>query len=292
MEVRPQGGAVVETRAAAVKTREAVVARARFGNKPPTSFRAHRCRVEARKILPHGKRHSNERVSTTARSSTPRRSTIGCRCSPTLRSTARPRATIPDSRSDATKPCARERRRDSDFFPYSRWISVWRRTPPVAWASSPTAKQGTAGLDVVGQVGGIGRDERIYAVRFIADRGYVVTFRQIDPLYVVDLSNPNAPTVAGELEMTGYSAYLHPVGDGLLLGVGREATEWGGLLGTQVSLFDVSDANAPRLVDRFALEGDGGSEVEWDHHAFLYWEPEQVAVIPIQYSREIDGTGY
>lgn len=81
-------------------------------------------------------------------------------------------------------------------------------------------QRGTA-LEQVGRVGGLGRGERIYAVRFIADAGYLVTFRQIDPLYTLDLREPERPRVVGELKIPGYSAYLHPIGDGLLLGVGR-----------------------------------------------------------------------
>ena len=72
-------------------------------------------------------------------------------------------------------------------------------------------------LRIVGSVGGLGRDERIFAVRFIGDIGYVVTFRETDPLYTIDLSDPTAPEVVGELKILGYSAYLHPIGDGLLL---------------------------------------------------------------------------
>ena len=96
----------------------------------------------------------------------------------------------------------------------------------------------------LGQVGGLGKGERIYSVRFIDDVGYVVTFRQVDPLYTVDLSAPANPRVRGELKIRGYSAYLHPVGRDLLLGVGQDATEQGQLLGTQLSLFDVSDVRA------------------------------------------------
>ncbi|MFB3098984.1 MAG: beta-propeller domain-containing protein, partial [Acidimicrobiia bacterium] len=82
-------------------------------------------------------------------------------------------------------------------------------------------------LETIGSVDGIGRGERIYAVRFIKDRGYVVTFRQVDPLYVIDLSDPRRPTVEGELKIHGYSAYLHPVSDDLLLGVGQDADHTG-----------------------------------------------------------------
>ena len=76
----------------------------------------------------------------------------------------------------------------------------------------------------VGRLGGIGRGEQIYAVRFIGASGYVVTFRQVDPLHVIDLADPAEPRLAGELEIPGYSAYLHPVGPGLLLGIGQDAS--------------------------------------------------------------------
>lgn len=133
----------------------------------------------------------------------------------------------------------------------------------------------------VGEVGGLGPGEQVYAVRFLGDVGYVVTFRQTDPLYVVDLRDPTAPRVTGELEMLGYSAYLHPVGDGMLLGVGQDATPEGRTLGTLVALFDVSDPTQPRRVAELTLAGSG-SQVEFDHRAFLYWPPTGLAVVPVQ----------
>jgi uncharacterized secreted protein with C-terminal beta-propeller domain len=133
----------------------------------------------------------------------------------------------------------------------------------------------------VGAVGGIGRGERIYAVRFMGPVGYVVTFREMDPLAVVDLSDPTLPTVRGELHLPGYSAYLHPVGDGLLLGVGQDASAEGRALGTQVSLFDVSDPARPTRVRHLSL-GRGWSEAESDHHAFLYWPATGLLVLPFQ----------
>jgi hypothetical protein len=133
----------------------------------------------------------------------------------------------------------------------------------------------------VGRVGDMGRGERIFSVRFIGEVGYVVTFRQTDPLYVVDLRDPENPTVTGELKIPGYSAYLHPIGDGRLIGVGQEATDEGFTIGAKVSLFDVSDPTDPRELDTWVLEG-GYTEVEWDHHAFLYWAPEALAVLPLQ----------
>ena len=84
---------------------------------------------------------------------------------------------------------------------------------------------GDGALSTVGSVSGLGRGETIHSVRFLGDVGYVVTFRQTDPLYTVDLSDPAAPAVTGELKILGYSAYLHPIGDGRLIGVGQDATE-------------------------------------------------------------------
>ncbi len=133
----------------------------------------------------------------------------------------------------------------------------------------------------IGSVDGLGKDERVYAVRFMQDKGYVVTFRQVDPLYVVDLSNPQDPEVKGELKINGYSAYLHPIGEDLLLGVGQDATDEGRIEGTQVSVFDVSDPTDPRRLSRLTFD-DAHSDAEWDHHAFLWWAPEDIAVLPLQ----------
>ena len=132
----------------------------------------------------------------------------------------------------------------------------------------------------IGQVGGLGRGERIFAVRFIGPAGYVVTFRQVDPLYVVDLERPSQPVVRGELKIRGYSAYLHPVGDGLLLGVGQDATDRGVQLGTQLSLFDVSDPSRPRRLHQASVS-NSSSAAEFDHHAFLWWAPRDLAVVPL-----------
>ena len=132
-----------------------------------------------------------------------------------------------------------------------------------------------------GLVTGLGKGERIYAVRFIGDRGYVVTFRQVDPLYVVDLSDPARPAVRGELKIPGFSSYLHPVGDDLLVGIGQSATAQGRTTGTQVSLFDVSDPRAPRRVAQRELDSDW-SEAESDHHAVLWWPARRLLVVPVE----------
>ena len=146
-----------------------------------------------------------------------------------------------------------------------------------------------AELQIVGKVGGLGKGERIYAVRFVGSVGYVVTFRQTDPLYTIDLRNPAAPKVSGELKITGYSAYLHPAGDGRVIGVGQEASDAGRMQGTQVSLFDVSDPATPRRVAQYHVPG-GSSEAEYDPHAFLYWPATGTLVLPIA-SYKVDGLG-
>ncbi len=134
----------------------------------------------------------------------------------------------------------------------------------------------------VGRLSGLGSGQRIYSVRFVGDVGYVVTFRQVDPLYTIDLSDPTAPRVAGQLELEGYSSYLHPLGGGLLLGVGDDVGTTDEPSGAQLELFDVSDPSAPRLVQKATLGEGSSSQVEYDHHAFLFWPPTGLAVLPLQ----------
>lgn len=139
---------------------------------------------------------------------------------------------------------------------------------------------------VVGKAGGLGTGEQIYAVRFVGPVGYVVTFRQTDPLYTLDLSDPAQPRVAGQLPLTGYSAYLYPVDATHLIGVGQGTNTLGETTGTQISLFDVSDLAAPVRLATYDLQF-GHSEAEFDPHAFLYWPPTKLLVIPMQ---QPDGT--
>jgi hypothetical protein len=149
---------------------------------------------------------------------------------------------------------------------------------------SPTASsvfvlsQAGRDLTTIGQISGLGRTERIYAVRFVGDIGYVVTFRRTDPLYVLDLRNPTAPRLIGELKIPGYSSYLQPIGPGRLLGIGQDADANGRVNGTQLSLFDVSDPTNPRQLS--TLKVGGQSNAEYDHHAFLWWPATKNIMIP------------
>jgi uncharacterized secreted protein with C-terminal beta-propeller domain len=153
----------------------------------------------------------------------------------------------------------------------------------------PTGRSGS--LTVVGTVGGMGKGEAVKAVRFIGDRAYVVTFRQVDPFYVVDLSDPTRPAVVGELKAPGYSAYLHPVGDGRLLGVGRDATPEGRVLGTKVALYDVTDPAKPAEVRSLSLP-DTWTSVEQTAKAFLWWAPTRLAAVPVvSYAGAVDASG-
>ncbi len=136
-------------------------------------------------------------------------------------------------------------------------------------------------LVVVGEVGGMGRGEQIRAVRWFGDLAVVVTFRQTDPLYTVDLSTPTAPRVVGELKIPGFSAYLHPVGADLLLGVGQDATLRGRETGAQVSAFDLGDLAAPRRVGTADLGPHSYSPVEDESRAFTYLPTQRLALVPV-----------
>ncbi|MFN8075865.1 MAG: beta-propeller domain-containing protein [Kineosporiaceae bacterium] len=122
-------------------------------------------------------------------------------------------------------------------------------------------------LREVGRVSGFGHDETIRGVRFLGDVGYVVTYRQTDPLYTLDLRVPERPAVVGELKILGYSSFLQPMGEGRLLGVGRSGDEKGATTGVQVVLFDVSDPARPRALTQAGVLG-AWSDIEGDHHAF------------------------
>jgi uncharacterized secreted protein with C-terminal beta-propeller domain len=168
------------------------------------------------------------------------------------------------------------------------WWAPGNETPSESFVT--VLKQNGDGLAAVGRVGELGKGERIFAVRFLGDVGYVVTFRQVDPLYTVGLADPEHPKVLGSLDLLGYSAYLHPVGDGLLLGVGQSANEQGRTEGTQVSLFDVSDPAKPARLSNKVVGSGSSSSVEFDPHAFLWWDPLHLAVIPVQvYDYQADG---
>ncbi|MFZ5870786.1 MAG: beta-propeller domain-containing protein, partial [Actinomycetota bacterium] len=135
-------------------------------------------------------------------------------------------------------------------------------------------------LTPLGSVGGLGKGEQVRAVRWFGDLAVVVTFRQTDPLYTVDLSDPAAPAVVGELKIPGYSAYLHPLGEGMLLGVGQDATETGQVTGAQVSSFDLRDLASPQRIDTLTYR-DAWTDVEGESRAFSYLPDRRLALLPV-----------
>lgn len=128
-------------------------------------------------------------------------------------------------------------------------------------------------LDTIGHLGGLAPGEQIYAMRFLGDTAFMVTFVQVDPLFTIDVSDPTDPRLVGELKIPGYSSYLHPAGEDHLLAVGMAGEEDGSITGFQVSLFDVSDLSAPTLAAALSLESDdwSTSEALWDPHAFTWF---------------------
>ncbi len=132
-----------------------------------------------------------------------------------------------------------------------------------------------------GVIKNIAPSERIYSMRYDGDRGYMVTFRQTDPLFTFDLSDPYDPKILGELKVNGFSTYIHLFGENndRLLTIGRSATDQGRITGNQLQIFDVSDLTRPRQVASYEL-GHGYSEALYDHHAFTYYAPKNVLAIP------------
>ncbi len=130
-------------------------------------------------------------------------------------------------------------------------------------------------LNQIGSVENLAPGETIYSVRFMGDMGYVVTFRQIDPLFVLDLSNPGTPKVVGELKIPGFSNYLHPIGKDTLLGIGQSIDEKTGRQdGIKLSIFDVSDSAKPREINNLILGSSGSYAEVLNNHKALMLNPD------------------
>ena len=124
-------------------------------------------------------------------------------------------------------------------------------------------------LQEVGKADRLAEDEQIYSVRFIGDLGYMVTYKSIDPVFAIDLSDPAAPTVLSELKLPGVSDYLHPYGEGRLFGFGRAVNENAVSEGLQLNMFDVSDPKALKVLAQTTLDGRSYSAALYDHHAIV-----------------------
>ncbi len=165
----------------------------------------------------------------------------------------------------------------------------WRRAPQLAEGGgnnlSVFRQQGQT-LKLVGAIRGLAQGERIYAVRMMEDKGYMVTFRQTDPLYTLDLSRPESPRVVGELKINGFSSYIHPLGAKHLLTIGQDADDNGRVKGLHLQIFDVSNLKSPTRTHHHRFDNDESgrsySQAQNDHHAFTYDPRTRVLAIPMQ----------
>lgn len=136
-------------------------------------------------------------------------------------------------------------------------------------------------LSIVGKLEGMAPGERIYSVRFMGKKGYVVTFRQIDPLFVIDLT-PESPKVLGELKIPGFSDYLHPYDETHIIGFGKDATDSGSIKGMKLALFDVSDVKNPKeLFKEIIGESGTDSELLRNHKALLFSKEKNLLAFPV-----------
>lgn len=151
-------------------------------------------------------------------------------------------------------------------------------------------------LKQIGSIERLAVGERIYAVRFMGNRAYVVTFKQTDPLFVIDLTTPANPKLAGQLKIPGFSSYLHPLSETMLIGIGKEAIDNGergvDVKGLKMSLFDVADIATPKEVAVLSLGGRGSdTPVLYDHKAFLFSPDKKLLAIPVSLTKP-DSTNY
>lgn len=154
-------------------------------------------------------------------------------------------------------------------------------------------------LNVVGEITGLAKGEHIYSTRFMGDKCYIVTYKTVDPLFVIDLSNPKAPKVLGELKIPGYSSYLHPLGENYLIGFGEDSVEksyknWNGetnvtayATGLKLAIFDVTDFNNPKEIHSIKIGGRGSSsELLNNHKALLFDEERKIFAFPATVYKE------
>jgi hypothetical protein len=175
------------------------------------------------------------------------------------------------------------------------WNRWWMENPPLADNRVYVLAQQGDTLATVGELDGIAPGERIFAARMVGDRGYLVTFEQTDPLFTLDLRDPTHPTVEGELEIPGFSIYIHPIADDKLLTIGVGGDDTGANWRTQISMFDVSDYQHPALTDVEELVRDGSwgwSEAMYEHKAFQYFAPKGLLAVPLASDRYSEGGGW
>ncbi|MBM4463220.1 MAG: hypothetical protein FJ012_07760 [Chloroflexi bacterium] len=176
--------------------------------------------------------------------------------------------------------------------------TAWKQT----WSERGAISQNNlytldVNLDIIGSLKNLAPGESIYSARFMGEKCYLVTFKKVDPLFVIDLKDPYSPKVLGELKITGYSDYLHPYDENHVIGIGKEAVEavegdWAWYQGVKIALFDVSDVANPKEMAKYEI-GDRGTDSEAlrDHKAFLFDKARDLLVLPILLA-EINKTQY
>ena len=183
-----------------------------------------------------------------------------------------------------------------------QWARWWMESPEPMSSSVVTFGRSIAGqipsedsLTEVGRIDGIAPGERIWSARFDGDRCYLVTFLQIDPLWVIDMSNASSPTILGELEVPGVSTYIHPLSPEHLLTIGMGPANMDGTgldwSSTRLSLFNITDPSNPSADEHLTLSPVtnpedsswvwSSSEASYEHKAFQYWEPKGMLAIPL-----------
>jgi len=176
------------------------------------------------------------------------------------------------------------------YFRIATTVSSLSPRGEVTWKNNLYVLNATT-LKIVGRLEGLALGERIYSARFMGSRCHLVTFKKVDPLFTINLSDPANPHVLGELKIPGYSDYLHPFGENYLIGIGKEAVpaeegDFAWYQGLKISLFNISDIESPAEVDKIII-GDRGTDspVLRDHHALLFSKARNLLVIPITEAR-------
>jgi uncharacterized secreted protein with C-terminal beta-propeller domain len=186
---------------------------------------------------------------------------------------------------------------EGGFFRIATTSGHWEREQNT-WTNAVFVLAAQGGrLRSVGELNGLATGERIYSARFEGDRGYLVTFRKVDPLFVLDLSVPTRPRIAGELKIPGFSSYIHPLDRDHLLTIGRDAVDTGGGFSLfqelTLQVFDVSDPAAPRLMHKKVFgKRASSSEALYDHKAFNFFASRGLLAIPFLDYSPRPGSGF
>ena len=172
-------------------------------------------------------------------------------------------------------------------FSMDEFQGNFRIATTIGWNGSNSLYVLDEEMDIIGKLEELAPGESIYSARFMGEKAYMVTFRKIDPLFVIDLSNPKEPKVLGKLKIPGYSDYLHPIDETHLIGIGKDTIEsakgnFAWHQGLKMAIFDVSDVENPVEMHKLII-GDRGTEsyALHDHKAFLYDREKALLVLPI-----------